>query len=99
MTMLVVVLDVRRTEAGLDVKSAARLADLGVTHVAIARDETTQAVVREGWVFDAATSGAEATSIVAGPGPSNALHLVFQTVLTHPSATTPLQTNQKKESP
>jgi hypothetical protein len=79
--MLVVVLDAHGGETALDATAASRLADLGVTHVAIARDETTEAVVLEGWAFDSVASGAEATEIVAGTAMHNTLHPVLQTLL------------------
>ena len=81
-SMLVVMLDARCGEAALDARSAARLADLGVTHVAIARDDTIEAVVLEGWAFNPVASGAEATEIIAGTATRNTLHPVLQTLLT-----------------
>jgi hypothetical protein len=81
MAMLVVVLDARTGESALDATAATRLADLGVTHVAIARDGVSEAVVLEGWAFDTATSGREATEIVAGNASSRTLQPVLQTLL------------------
>lgn len=79
--MLVVVLDARTGESSLDATAATRLADLGVTHVAIARDGESEAVVLEGWAFDTTTSGREATEIVAGKASSRTLQPVLQTLL------------------
>jgi len=79
--MLVVVLDAQSGESTLDATSASRLADLGVTHVAIARDDHTEAVVLEGWAFDTEASGAEATEIVAGTSTHHTLQPVLQTLL------------------
>jgi hypothetical protein len=83
MAMLVIMLDTRSDVAAVSATSAKRLAHLGVTHVAIARDDATEAVVLEGWAFDVARSGAEATSIVAGAAPSRSLRSVSQTLLIH----------------
>jgi hypothetical protein len=79
--MLVVMRDAHGGETALDATAAGRLADLGVTHVAIARDETTEAVVLEGWAFDAQASGAAATEIVAGTARHHTLQPVLQTLL------------------
>ena len=79
--MLVVVLDAQTGESTLDATTASRLADLGVTHVAIARDDHTEAVVLEGWAFDTEASGAEATEIVAGTAMHRTLRTVLQTLL------------------
>jgi hypothetical protein len=83
MAMMVVVLDARSDIASVGATSARRLADLGVTHFAIARDATTEAVVLEGWSFDPAKSGAEAASIVAGASTSSSLHPVLEMLLMH----------------
>jgi hypothetical protein len=79
--MLVVTRDAQRGDAVLDARAAGRLADLGVTHVSIARDNRIEAVVLEGWAFDPTVSGAAATEIVAGTTPHSTLHPVLQTVL------------------
>jgi hypothetical protein len=81
MAMLVVVLDADASAATLDAASGSRLAYLGITSVAIARDDTTQAVVLEGWAFDTDMHGAEAASIVAGTASRRGLHLVCQSVI------------------
>ncbi len=106
MTVLVVMIDALEPEAGLDVKSAERLADLGISHVTIVRDHRVQAVILDGWAFDAYSSGVEARSIVAGDSPSSVLLPVFQTVLSQRpttvgrwnSAETRLDLSDKKET-
>jgi hypothetical protein len=79
--MLMVLLDAQSGESTLDATSVSRLADLAVTHIAIARDDCTEAVVLEGWAFDTEVSGAEATEIVAGTSAYHALQPVLQTLL------------------
>jgi hypothetical protein len=86
--MLVVLLDTHNAETTLDARSASRLADLGVTHVAIARDDHTEAVVLEGWAFDTDASGVEATEIVAGAATHHTLQPVLQTLLSRNSQRT-----------
>jgi hypothetical protein len=51
----------------LDREVAARLVAIGVTHATVVRDESTAAVVLEGWRFDAGRSGSEAAEAVGGP--------------------------------
>jgi hypothetical protein len=82
MAMLVVLRDARSNLAVLDAATAGRLASLGVTHVTVARDTTTEAVVLEGWAFDVARSAAEATSAIGGDAATRALQPVLQTLLT-----------------
>lgn len=81
MTMLVLILDTRNSRASIDATTAERLAELGVTRVTVARDTATEAVVLEGWAFDAQSSGAEAARLVAGPDPARPLQPVLQTLL------------------
>ncbi len=82
MAMLVVLRDARSNLAVLDAATAGRLASLGVTHVTVARDTTTEAIVLEGWAFDVASSAAEATSAIGGDAATRALQPVLQTLLT-----------------
>ncbi|AXG12232.1 hypothetical protein [Intrasporangium calvum] len=72
--VLVALVDGQREITALDVTTADRLAALGVTHVTIARDQRTEAVVLDGWAFDAITHAAEASDLVGGeprPRPCN----------------------------
>jgi hypothetical protein len=80
--MLVVMLSTHDSDPALDARAAGRLADLGVTHLSIARDDSTAAIVLEGWAFDPAVSGPEATEIVAGSATHITLQPVLQTLLT-----------------
>lgn len=54
-------------DVALNREAAARLVAIGVTHATVVRDESTVAVVLEGWRFDAGRSGAEAAEAVGGP--------------------------------
>lgn len=82
MPMLIVLLDARRDVAVLDVETANQLANLGVTQVTIARDETTEAVVLEGWAFDVPAYGAEAIELIGGTSGTRSLQPVLQTLIT-----------------
>ena len=54
-------------EVALNREAAARLVAIGVTHATVVRDESTVAVVLEGWRFDAGRSGPEAAAAVGKP--------------------------------
>ncbi len=82
MPMLIVLMDAHRAVTALDVTIANRLASLGVTQVTIARDNTTEAVVLEGWAFDVAACGPEASALIAQDAPTRSLQPVLQTLIT-----------------
>jgi hypothetical protein len=63
---LLIVLLGGATEVSLGPDGAARLAGLGITRVALLKDEDALAFVLEGWAFDPVRSGAEAKAIVSG---------------------------------
>ena len=86
MAMLVLVADIDPV-ASLTSETAQRLAEVGVTSVAIAADDTTQAVVLEGWAFDPAVTGEQAT-LALGLGLQRILRPVLQTLLPLPPAPT-----------
>lgn len=50
--MVVVIFETSGTEPALPPESLERLADLGVSRIALLRDETTAGLVLEGWAFD-----------------------------------------------
>lgn len=81
MAMLIVLLDGQRDVATLDVATADRLASLGVTHVTVARDHETEAVVLEGWAFDVAACGAEASRLIGGRATTRSLQPVLQSLI------------------
>lgn len=80
MAMLVLLLDTRSSVTSIDPATATRLAELGVTNIALLRNDTTVGVVLDGWAFDPARSGTEAASIFGDA--ARTLHPVLQTVLT-----------------
>jgi hypothetical protein len=65
-------------EVSLGPDGVARLADLGITSVALLKDEDAWAFVLEGWAFDPVRSGSEAKAIVSGgKGVARTLHQVM----------------------
>lgn len=79
MAMLILVAD-GKPVVSLTSETAQRLSEVGVTSVAIAADDATQAVVLEGWAFDPASAGEQATSAL-GLDPEHILRPVFHTLL------------------
>jgi hypothetical protein len=72
------------SEDGVSLGPAAvrRLADLGVTTLAVVRDERTVGLVLQGWAFDPASSAALAADAVAVRCQAvRALHPVMQTAV------------------
>jgi hypothetical protein len=55
-----------------------RLSRLGITHIALVRDEQTVAVVFEGWSFDPVRSAREAAHVVGAAPRARTLHPVMQ---------------------
>lgn len=63
----------------LDADVVSELARLGVTNLALVRDERTVGIVLEGWAFDPEASASAALSALAGDrGDARALHPVAQ---------------------
>ena len=82
MAMLVVLLESDGGDVALGSHAVDRLGRLGVTSVALLRDERTACVVLEGWAFDPATAACEIISMVsAGMRSARALKPVMQMAL------------------
>jgi hypothetical protein len=75
--MLVVLLDDPTGEFSLGQELVTSLAQLGVTNVALVRDEQTVGIVLEGWLFDPARSADRATSAVGATSGTRVLHPVL----------------------
>lgn len=82
MPMAVIVFATDADAASIDAETAARLVELGISHVAIVGDGDLAAVVIEGWSFDGdAVEGA--IQALAGPnGSARALRPVAEMSLT-----------------
>jgi hypothetical protein len=65
--IVVVLLPVSDAEPSLQPAAISELARLGVTSVAVVRDERTVGLVVEGWAFDPGRSAAAVVAAVAGP--------------------------------
>lgn len=68
MATMVVLFETDEPEVSLDASTIGELSELGVTNLALVRDERTVGVVLEGWAFDPATSAGAALSTLAGDG-------------------------------
>jgi hypothetical protein len=77
--MVVVLLPVSEVDPSLRPAAVSKLARLGVTSVALVRDERTWAVVVEGWAFEPSNSAQAVVAAVAtGSGSARALHPVAE---------------------
>jgi hypothetical protein len=65
MAMLVVLLEADGGDVPLGTRAVDRLGQLGVTNVALLRDEQTFCIVLEGWAFDPAGSASEVVSTIS----------------------------------
>jgi hypothetical protein len=87
MAMLVVLLEADGGDVPLGSRAVDRLSRLGVTNVALLRDEQTVCMVLEGWAFDPAGSASEVVSTIsAGTRSGRALQPVMQIAVESSSA-------------
>lgn len=75
--MMVLLIDDAKGAFAVREDQACELARLGVTSVAVVRDERLVGVVLEGWLFDPARSGRAAASTVAAALHARTLHPVM----------------------
>jgi hypothetical protein len=68
--MVVVLLPASETDSSLQPAAVSKLARLGITSVAVVRDERTVALVAEGWAFEPSRSSEAVVAAVAGDGSS-----------------------------
>ena len=78
MAMMVVLLDDGQGEFCLRQEVVAILAQLGVTNVALVRDDRTVGIVLEGWLFDPARSAGAAAGAAGATSGARVLHPVLQ---------------------
>jgi hypothetical protein len=79
MPMVVVLLPASEVEPTLQPAAVSELARLGVTSIALLRDERLVGLVVEGWAFDPARSADAVVAAVAGPTSSaQTLHPLLQ---------------------
>jgi hypothetical protein len=77
--MLVVLIPASEAEPSLQPTALSKLAQLGVTSLAISRDNLTLALVVEGWAFDPSRSAEAVVGAVAAQGSgARALYPVMQ---------------------
>ncbi|HYZ19070.1 MAG TPA: hypothetical protein VE615_05965 [Gaiellaceae bacterium] len=77
MAMMVLLVGDADGEFCLREKLVSELARLGVTNIALVRDDETLGVVLEGWSFDPARSARDVTRMVAAPAGARTLHPVM----------------------
>lgn len=78
MPLLVLLVPAERNQTLLGPEAVEALAGLGVTSVAVARDEASVALVLEGWAFDRRSQQAAVEAIGAPAEGARALRLVTQ---------------------
>ncbi len=83
MGLVVLLLRGSPEQVALGPRSAAALAALGITSVALVRDEETVGVVLEGWAFDASRAGEAATAV--GARSATTLTTLAQMAVSHDS--------------
>ena len=82
MSMFVVLLEADEGEVTVGSRAIDQLAHLGVTSLALLRDERTACVVLDGWAFDPARSSDQVVSAIsAGARSTRALHSVMFTAV------------------
>jgi hypothetical protein len=84
--MTVLLLDTADGEFCLRQELVAKLAQLGVTSVAFARDERTAAIVLEGWMFDPERSAEAAAEAVGAMPGARTLRPVMHVAVAHAAA-------------
>ena len=88
MAMVVVLLPASETEPTLQPAAVSKLARLGVTSVALVRDDRTLALVVEGWAFEPRRSAQAVVAAFAADGPSaQTLHPIADMAVSNPGGT------------
>jgi hypothetical protein len=75
--MIVVLLEQHADRFSLRQEAVSHLARLGITDVAVARDEHTAAVVLEGWLFDPLAAAPAVTKVIGAEHKTRVLHPVM----------------------
>jgi hypothetical protein len=70
MAMVVVVLQASDGQPALQPAAVSELAELGITNLAVVRDESLVGLVLEGWAFDPGRAAEAVGAVVADPGTS-----------------------------
>ena len=79
MAMVVVVLPASEAQPALQPAAVSELAGLGITNVALVRDDSLLGLVLEGWAFDPESSSQAVEALVTEPGaPVRTLHPLLQ---------------------
>jgi hypothetical protein len=85
MAILVVLLPASEADSSLQPAAVTRLARLGVTSVALVRDQRTVALVVEGWAFEPSRSAEAVVDALAADGASaRTLHPIAELAVSSP---------------
>ncbi len=82
MGLLVVLVPADRDDLTLGPPAVEALARLGVTSVALARDDRTAAIILEGWAFDPGRPHAALAALGTTPGEAQTLQPIVQMAVT-----------------
>jgi hypothetical protein len=75
---MVVLLDHNNGEFCLHQQAAGKLAELGITSIAVVGNDQTVGIILEGWLFDPARSAGAAAAAVGAPSGAPVLHPILQ---------------------
>ena len=78
MAMIVVLLEQQADTFSVRQETVSQLARLGVTNLALVRDEHTAGVVLEGWLFEPLASARAVTNVIGTEHATRLLHPVMQ---------------------
>lgn len=79
MAMIVVLIPTSEAEPTLQPEAVSELARLGITSLAVVRDDRTLGLVLEGWAFDPSRSTEAVLAAVSSPGSrARTLHPLYQ---------------------
>jgi hypothetical protein len=79
---MVVLLPASRSEPSLEPATVSELAQLGITSLALLRDDRLLGLVVEGWAFDPGRSGSEVARVLAGrTGDARTLYPLLEMVV------------------
>jgi hypothetical protein len=80
--MMVVLIETEVPDVSLDAKTISALGGLGITNLAVVRDERTVGLVLEGWAFDPPTSSEAALAMLGGGDGARVLYPLGEMAVT-----------------
>src|SRR5437764_12781262 len=95
--MIVVLLEQQADEFSLRQEAVSQLARLGVTSVALVRDEQTVAVVLEGWLFDPLASAPAVSKAICTEHQARTLNPLMQLAISAATTTEEAQSAHHRD--